>query len=133
MSPRNAPIYVRAHDLARWIHGHTSLVRARSQPDLAAELDALSRRLVTETALALAFPVTRHEHQRRADEALVGLRVRLRLSRDLAATTAAQLRHASAELDAIGRMLGGWRRQWRIERWREQNEAGAKAEPARTV
>lgn len=128
MSVHYAPLYVRAFDTALWLQVHTGDLRALGQRDLAAEIDRLARDLTTEIGLALTFPVQRAEHQRRADEALLALRLRLRWSHALHALTAAQLRYVSGELDPLGRMLGGWRRSWRIEsarRTHEEAKAGA--------
>ncbi len=114
MSWRDAPLYVEAHDLARWV-----LERAASWPPerdrlLAPPLAAAACDLVTEVALALTFPHSRARHLERADHAIVRVRTLLRLARDLALISAGGLRFAAGRLQVIGRMVGGWRK--RVER-----------------
>jgi hypothetical protein len=110
MSWQAAPVYVRAHDLARWMHEHGGLWREPAAAGVAAALTAGARDLVRALALALTFPGERAAQQQQADEAVVTLRVLLRLARDLGLLSASAHRYAAGEVDAIGRMLGGWRR-----------------------
>lgn len=111
MSRQDAPLYIRAYDLARDL-----LARVQGWPEpqrrvLGEPLAAEARGLVCAVALGLAFPDDRGQHQRAADEALLRLRVLLRLcaSADLIPDGAAQAAHT--ELTDMGRMLGGWRRR----------------------
>ncbi|MCA8957319.1 MAG: hypothetical protein KDC87_14690 [Planctomycetes bacterium] len=104
MSRTHAPLYVVAHDLCRWLHGRQApgdaLRRARE----------LALTLVGEVALALTFPKRRPDHLIAADETVVRLRCTLRVARDAGDLPANATRYAIAELDRIGRMLGGWQR-----------------------
>ncbi|MCB9765615.1 MAG: four helix bundle protein [Alphaproteobacteria bacterium] len=111
MSWRDAPLYVRCHDLARWL-----LERCAAPAMPAAPGDVLAgdvQVLLSAVSLALTFPAERAEHLARADRAAVRLRVTLRLARDLGGLSAGAHRYAAGELDQIGRMLGGWRKRWR--------------------
>jgi hypothetical protein len=100
-----ATVYVAAHDLALLLHGSLTATSA-----LAHEVRRRAVRLVEVLAVALSFPDRRTEALRRADELACGLRVVLRLVHDVGDLGAGALRRAAAELDVIGRMIGGWRR-----------------------
>lgn len=111
MSWREAPLYVEAHDLGRWL-----LERLDGRPPFAASTlgRALAEAviaLVDEVSLALTFPPTRRHHLETADHQVVRLRVRLRLARDLGHLSAGGCRYAQGRLLEIGRMLGGWRKR----------------------
>ena len=109
MSWRDAPLYVDAHDLARWLVAHTAAWDARDP--LAARVDGLALELLEAVAQALSFPDGRADTLADADRCVASLRVLLRLARDLDRSTPAQLRHASERLRVIGRQLGGWRKR----------------------
>jgi hypothetical protein len=107
-----APLYVRSHDLSRWV-----LERVMGWPDelrsvVGEALAAEARALVLSICLALTFPRERAERARDADDSVVRLRELLRLGRDLGALSASCHRYAQAELLEIGRMIGGWRKRW---------------------
>ena len=111
MIEHKAPIYIEAHDLARWL-----LERLEAWPEghgdtLRRPLATAVCQLVTEIAVALTFPDRRAEHLRHADESVVRTRMLLRLAADLALLPPKGLRHAQGRLSEIGRMLGGWQRQ----------------------
>lgn len=113
MSWRDAPLYVEAHDLARWL-----LERTRSWPSpggeqLARAVGEAALELLTTVALALTFPATRGEHLEAADHAVVRLRAALRLSCELGLLSPGGLRFACGRLQAVGRMIGGWRKRLR--------------------
>ena len=111
MSWRDAPLYVRVHDLCRDL-----LVRVESGPSAPHSVlreriacDALG--LLTSVSCALAFPEGRASQQALADEHTNNLKVLLRLARDLGVLPERGFRHVSTELVEIGRMIGGWRRR----------------------
>lgn len=109
MSWRDAPLYVEAHDLARWV-----LERTRAWPEpgpLGERSAAAACDLVVAVSLALTFPAGRAEHLRAADHAVVCLRVLLRLACDLGMVSPGGLRFATGRLRTIGRMIGGWRKR----------------------
>ena len=67
--------------------------------------------LLEAASLALTFPRSRGQHLVTADQAVVRVRVLLRLAAAQGALTARQLRYASGNLADIGRMIGGWRKR----------------------
>lgn len=129
MSWRDAPLYVEAHDIARDI---IDRVGRMSQPHSDALRPALAQAaldLLVSVSLALTFPAPRARHLERADEAIVRLRVLIRLSRDLGFISAGGTRHVEARLLAAGRMLGGWRK--RVPRASERTKRGSEPPTAR--
>ncbi len=113
MSWRDAPLYVEAHDLARWLLERTNAWPADRDRSLCEPLTRASCDLVESVSLALTFPGGRAEHLRRADEAVVRVRVLLRLGRDVGLLSPGGVRHAAGHLRTIGRILGGWRKRHR--------------------
>ena len=111
MSWRDAPLYVDAHDLARWVLERTSSWPPERDRLLGLPLASAACELVCEVSLALTFPHGRPRHLERADRALVRLRVLLRLARDLALVSSGGHRFAAGRLRVIGRMIGGWRKR----------------------
>ncbi len=111
MSWRDAPLYVEAFDLSRWV-----AERAATWPHrpLARLATASACELVSAVSLALTFPARRPRHLETADENIVRLRALLRLAAALGCLSAGGLRYATGRLAAIGRMVGGWRK--RLER-----------------
>ena len=108
---KQAPLYSSAFDLSCWLLKKVNARPSNWPGAFADEISALASALTTEVSLALTFPRERPEHQRRIDEIVVALRIRLRLAREVGWMSPGALRHAAAELRTIGRMLGGWRRQ----------------------
>ena len=119
MSWRDAPLYVESHDLARWLHERTREWPA-ARP-LRRRLSGASCDLLEAVSLALTFPGERREYLKRADAAIVRVRVLLRLTRDLGQLSPGGVRYASGRLREIGRMVGGWIR--RVERARGPPQA----------
>jgi hypothetical protein len=114
LSWRDAPLYVEAHDLARWI-----FERSNSWPAGNSFIPAIcnaSIDLVTSISLALTFVEGRVSYLRQADEAIVRLRSLLRLAKDLALLSSAANRFAAGRLQVIGRMVGGWLKRLESER-----------------
>lgn len=107
MSWRNAPLYVRCHDLARWV---LPRMAACPHPQLRDRVTAEALELLTHVSIALTFTEDRHAQLRDADHAIVALRVQLRLALDLGFLPSNSHRYATDALSEIGRMLGGWRR-----------------------
>lgn len=100
----HAPIYTRAHDLARWLLAHLpgeGPLTRRMQHEAIDLLDGL--------VLALADR-DRAQHLARADDQLRLLRAHVRLAHDIELLDAAQVVFLAEQLDDIGRQLGGWRR-----------------------
>lgn len=109
MSVQDAPLYVRAHDLARDLHARTP--GWTGHPGLAEAVCAEGRALLWAVSLALAFPDERPGHQQAADHALLRLRTSLRLAEDLGLLGEGAARAVHGELTDLGRMLGGWRKR----------------------
>ncbi len=128
MSWRHAPLYVRAHDLARWHLAHFR--DAASYRELVAAASAAMVELLCSLALALTFPASRDRHREQADEALVRVRTLGSLACELSLMSPRQLRYMSGELVVLGRMLGGWRRASRNTARRLTSNPGAKAQAA---
>jgi len=108
MSWRDAPLYVRCHDLAQDV-----LKRVEDGPCAALRhrLAADVQELLCEVSLGLTFVDTRRLHQAAADRAVARLKVLVRLGRDVGALSERGARHVGDELVEIGRMIGGWRRR----------------------
>jgi hypothetical protein len=132
MSWRDAPLYVHAHDLARWVLERTG---GWGEPEAAGgplqlQVAAAACDLLTGASLALTFPATRPRHLEQADEAIVRLRVLLRLARDLGLLSAGGTRYATGRLSEIGRMIGGWRK--RVDRSARRVANRSRKEDTRT-
>ena len=117
MSWRDAPLYVESYDLSRDL-----MDRATRKPaDLyLKEATPLALEILDRVSLALTFPDRRVPLLRQADEAVVRLRMRLRLAIEAGSLSSGAFRKLSGQLLAIGRMLGGWQRRL---------EPGARAPP----
>ena len=104
MSRREATIYVDALRAATWI-----LDNVDAGNPLGRRIHDRMLALCEHVAVALADPhadAALHD----ADEALVRLRVLLRLAHHTAVLREDSFLHVSRELDLVGRQLGGWRR-----------------------
>lgn len=115
MSPRDAPLWVRCHDLARWLLPHIAGWPAPAAALIGRPLYAEVLTLWCAVGMAGAFPARRADHLIAADEALNRARTLSALTEPGPLGAAAAL-HLGGELDAIGRMLGGWRRHARRRR-----------------
>lgn len=114
MSWRDAPLYVHAHELARDVLPRVETWTGRGGGTLASGVGEAAQALLVAVSLALTFPAERTVHLRAADAEVVRLRVSLRLASDLGLLSAGAARSLHLRLDAIGRMVGGWRK--RVER-----------------
>lgn len=111
MTWKDAPLYVEAHDLARWVSERAGAWADRGGRHLAARVGDVACSLLEAVALALTFPVGRASHLAEADRAIVRLRVLLRLARELGYLSPGGLRFACERLQTAGRMVGGWRKR----------------------
>jgi hypothetical protein len=114
MSWREAPLYVEAHDLSRWLVERLAERERFEATSLGRALADAAIGLLAEASLALTFPPSRPEHLENADHHVVRLRVLLRLARDVGHLSPGGCRFAQGRLLEIGRMIGGWRK--RVER-----------------
>lgn len=103
----NAPAYLVAHDLAVWLAARRS---ETSTDPWQSSLLQHAAELVSSIALALTFPARRAQHLEAADEAIVRIRILLRLLRARHELSADGLRFAASQLALLGRMLGGWQK-----------------------
>ena len=129
MSWHDAPLYVEAYALACWVTERTAVWAAPHQLSLGRLTTREASELVCSAALALTFPRSRAEHLRRADHAIVRLRIQLRLARDMGLISAGGLRYACGRLREIGRMVGGWRRRVERQRAVAAHDAKSKVKP----
>jgi hypothetical protein len=111
MKPEELVIFTRTYDLLTWLLPHTNhFPRAHRHTFTQRLLDAafdLRERL--EEANLRQGPA-RRERLRLADEALVKVKLYLRLATKWGWQTEAQYHHAAGMLVEIGRLLGGWLR-----------------------
>ncbi len=111
MSWRDAPLYVKAHELARWVVEHATRSSPEDRHPLAGPVTRSACDLLAGVSQALTFPDSRARRLAEADDAIVRLRVRLRLARDLGLVSPRGLRIAAGRLQAVGRMVGRWRKR----------------------
>lgn len=110
MSWRNAPLYIEAHDIAVDVTARVAKLPDRHRV-LGERMAGAALDLLEGVSIALTFPGVRPAALRRADEAIVRLRVSLRVAREHGLISPGAVRHVARRLRAAGRMLGGWRRR----------------------
>ena len=111
MSWRNAPLYVRTHDLALDLVRRVDGIAPAPQREVRAALVAEALGLLRAVSLALSFPAERGENLHVADRHVVGLKVLVRLAHASGVVNDRGARWLGEELVEIGRMIGGWQRQ----------------------
>lgn len=111
MSWQDAPLYVRAHDLAVDLHGRLPHLPDAYRASLGCGLAREASTILSGVALGLTFPDERALHQAGVDEAIVRLRVHLRVAEALGVLSTGAASHVHDQLTDIGRMLGGWRKR----------------------
>ncbi len=119
MSWRDAPVYVEAFDLGRWVIERADSWEHRPLADRAT---GAAVELVISVSLALTFPANRQRHLAASDEGIVRLRTVLRLAESVGLVSRGGLRAAAQQLGSIGRMVGGWRK--RIRKPSQTSEGG---------
>lgn len=124
MSRQDAPLYIRAHALARALHQRVGAWPDPQRALLGQALVAEAMALLCGVSLALAFPKSRPDHLEEADQALLRLRVQLRLAQDLGLLSEGAAAALHAELTDTGRMLGGWRKRERLRQKQQPSEEG---------
>jgi len=118
---KEAPLYVRCHDLLRYLVEITAGNDPRSWEQVGAPLVANARELLYAVSLALTFVEARSERIREADAAVVRLRVLARVGGEVGVLPPGACRHVGRELLAIGSMVGGWQKRLRNARGRSQD------------
>ena len=130
MSPRDAPLYIRTRDLVEWLLARILSWDPPRREIIGRPLFEAGETLLDSIALALVMPASRPTHQEIADRAIVRVRELLRLSASQSLLSQRQVRFATDELDAMGRMLGGWRKRVnRRGRRRNDHETDSGDEP----
>jgi hypothetical protein len=111
MSQPEMVIFTRTFDLLAWLLPATNHFPRAHRHDLTRRLldAAFDLRERLEEA-NLRKGLARRERLDRADEALVRLKVYLRLASQLGWLNPGQYRHAAATYAEIGRLLGGWQK-----------------------
>jgi hypothetical protein len=104
---KRAPLYVDCHDLARWLHERLLDTAADA---LLVRIASDASDLLASIVCALSFPEDRMASLHTADRLVVRLRVLVRLAVELGSLRPNAQRFLTAQLDRIGRQIGGWRR-----------------------
>lgn len=105
-----APLYVRTHDLVLWLLQRTTRFPRNQRFVLGRRVEESGLDLLETVTLALVSRRLRDVRLDEADEALVRVRVAVRMCREMELLRARQAAHACRQLDEIGRMIGGWKR-----------------------
>jgi hypothetical protein len=108
---REAPLYVEAHDLTRWVIELARTWGDRDAGPLAARVVDAACALLEAVSLALTFPSGRALDLEEADRSIVRLRVLLRVAHELGLLSPSALRFACGQLQTAGKMVGGWRKR----------------------
>ena len=111
MSPGDAPLYVHAHDLDVWLVARVGGWGESGQRLIGAALVDAAHAVLGGVSVGLTFPRARVDALRAADHALLNLRVLARVAHDAGLFDRTQRRFVIDAADAMGRMLGGWRRR----------------------
>ena len=112
MKYAEAPLYTPAYDLCRDLLQRTRRFPKDQRFVLGQRIANAALDLVDSVVGALvSSDLDRTRTLLAADQALIRLRVSLRLARDLELLSQRQLVHSTTALTTIGRMVGGMRRQ----------------------
>lgn len=111
MKTSQAPLYILSYDLARWLLERVEQFPRARRIVYGDRLRSTSLELLECVSVALAFPGVRQQRLQQADEALLHLRLALRLATDSQTLSAKQSLFVQDQVEVIGRMLGGWRKK----------------------
>jgi len=108
---KESPIFVRVHDLLRWLLQNTRKFPRDLRFALAERL--VQQGFALQDALIAAGLDRRQQahYLLQADIQLTGLRKTLLLAYELELVSAGQYKHVSEMTLEVGRLLGGWRKQ----------------------
>ena len=109
MSPNELPVIQKTYDLLKWTNERVARFPRPHRHELGSRLLAALHDLF-DVLLAAKYTRDRGALLDRANLLVEQLRFRVRLAFDLGCLRATGYGFASGELDAVGRMLGGWRR-----------------------
>ncbi len=107
MKTEEAPLFVKSYDLVQYLLGRTQRFPKNQRFVLARRIEETALDLLESVALALSASHKRSEALQSADEALIKLKVNLRLCRDLELVKQSQLHFAQGQLIELGKMIGG--------------------------
>lgn len=110
MKYEEAPLYVRAYELTKYIMQRVQRFPKQQRFILGARVQGAALDLLEAVMLALVRRDGRRARLDDADTSMARLIVGLRLARDLGLLSHGSVDHALVELREIGRMLGGWRK-----------------------
>lgn len=105
------PVFTRSYELALWTMRQSVRFPRIYRPSLGAALQERAIALLSHIAAA-QFGSRRSESLRAAAESVDVLRVLVRLGKDLELMDAKHYVAGSRTIDEIGRMIGGWRKQF---------------------
>ena len=103
-----SPIFVKAHDLVRWLLQHTARFPKSERFRLAKRVEDSAFRFYDLIARATKSGDKRRSVLLEADLELDRLRLNVRLCVELKLLTSAQYEFAAGLLVEIGKLLGGW-------------------------
>ncbi len=123
MKEARAALYVKGYDLLLWLVRWAEKVPRGARRFHADEILEAARAHLLACSLALSFSEGRLARLQQADEALVRLRLALRLAGDCGVLNDRNRHFLMPQLEELGRMLGGWRKyEWAARRRYEQIE-----------
>lgn len=109
MSGAELPVIQRAYDLLKWTSERVARFPRAHRPALGAALVGRLHALF-DALLEAKYARARGDALDRANVLVEQLRFRVRLAFDLRCLRATGYGFAAGELDAIGKMVGGWRK-----------------------
>jgi len=102
-------LYTKIHDLALWLFPHIKNFPRAERGILGDQMKCTLLDLLRDVVFAYNAPSgAKREHIEQASANLDLFRLLIRLSADLRLTSVRQYEYASAMVNEIGRMLGGW-------------------------
>ena len=132
MKAGTASLYVQGYDLLLWLVRFAEKLPRSRRVLHGDELLSAARAFVQSIMVALDHPAERAGQLVHADAALVRLRLALRLAGDCGVFTQQQRLFLIPQVEALGRMLGGWRKQEQV-RLRLASSAGTVCPGDRTA
>jgi hypothetical protein len=109
MSPNELPVIQRTYDLLKWTSERVARFPRAYRESLGALILSRLNELF-DVLLEAKYTRARGALLDRANVLIVHLRFRVRLAFDLRCLRATSSGFAACELDALGRMIGGWRK-----------------------
>ena len=133
MKTDEAPLYIHAYDLAKWLIRRGQRFPKSQRFVLALRIQNCALDLLDDVVLALVERDGRSARLHAADRSLTRLRLYLRLAHDLELLSDRQRDDSSRATGELGRMLGGWLRQLRDEPSQDHGPEGRPSRPGAGV